>query len=128
MNFLTTNPSLSPRYYRQHNTRWILFRVINRLCSFRPFGLSRKVPAGVQVPIETGKITARYFDTDAMPFFEDVACCPEIDMILVNFAGFDIRGICITVTETGANDTVAEIYSSPVRIHIKKFSGEIGIY
>ena len=64
------------------------------------------VPAGVGVPVEPREVAAGNLQPDPMPLLEHVAGGPEVDGVLVDFAGLDEARRLSRLPIPGANDAV----------------------
>ena len=79
-------------YQRQHEVRWPLAVVVDRLVGGHLRRLQADVVgAGVQVPQVQGIVAAGYLDPNPVPFQENIARgAPELDQVLVDLAWFDL--------------------------------------
>ena len=81
------------RNHGQHQRGRMLRIVINLLVRFEHASGSENRLASVQVPIEARKIATRYIQADAVTRFENVARCPHVDVVSIDFAGRDGIGL-----------------------------------
>src|SRR6185369_4134369 len=79
----------------------------------------------IQIQIESRKVTARNVKTDAMPGLKYVRSGPEIDRVLVDFAGNNFRAL---VAVTRAHYSIGKKTRVAARIYVDKQRSEISIH
>ena len=76
----------APTNYGQHDMGRNCRAVKDRLVRHFPTSFSGLIPSGIEVAVETRKVTRRDFYTYSMPRQEHMACCPQVDGQLVHFS------------------------------------------
>ena len=74
---------------------------------------SPRCAAGVLVPIEAREVTARDFNANLVPGFEEIARFPEYDLVRVDSVGFDQRWCFIRLTESRPHNAFADVNCLP---------------
>ena len=68
-----------------------------------------RVLAGVEVAVEPREVAAADFYADLVPFEEDIAGGPEIDLVLINLAGDDGTGRAHRFAIAGAQNAFSQV-------------------
>ena len=84
------NATLLPGNYGQ-NQRGTVFGVVidSLMCSQKTCGTNEQF-TGIQIPIEPWKVTARNVESNAVPRFEHIARRPEINVVFVDLARYNL--------------------------------------
>ena len=97
------------------NQRTGMLGVVVNICCLHEFRAGCGVLAGIQVAIEAREVTRRDFEAEPVAFEEDVACGPEVDSVLVDFARLDGLGLRGRVAVAGAENAVGEVEGCSIR-------------
>src|SRR5215207_9262548 len=82
---------------------------------------------GIEVAVEAREVAAAHFQTDAVTLAEEIAGCPEIDLVFVDLTGRDWPGSVGPLTVAGTDDAVGKVARVAVWVDIDQLPGEIGI-
>src|SRR5687767_11811104 len=93
---------------RQHDRRWALGVVIDRLIRLDHLGRSERRLARVEVAIEAREVAAGYVDSNSVSGLEDVARSPQINRVFVDLARFNRLRAFGRITVARANDAVGQ--------------------
>ena len=78
---------------RKDNMGWVLRIVVNGIGGYDLGPVFAQWTSGIGVHVKTGKIAARYVETDTVPRFEQIGSWIENDVQRVNLAGLHQLGL-----------------------------------
>src|SRR5262245_48471939 len=113
---------------RQQNVRSVFAGMVDLILGGYPFGLVVIIATSVQVAVESGEVTTRDFDADAVAGAEIVAGGFEIDRDLVDLARFHPDFFSEAFAIAGAQDALLHVVGGAIGVDVHQFRGEIGIF
>src|SRR5215472_2771906 len=107
-----------------------MFAVVqDGLMSNCQFSIDTEVMAGVGVAIPTWEIATGHVQANAMSSFEDIAGCPQINLILIGSSWLNERW-SLAVSEVaiaGTDNAVREVLRITIGVNIDQACHEIGV-
>src|SRR5215204_238866 len=82
---------------------------------------------GVEVAIEAWEVAAAHLQTNAVPFAEEIAGRPEVDLVFVDLTWRDRSRNVGPLAVAGADDAVSEVARVAIRVNIDQLPREVGI-
>ena len=90
-------------------------------------GLTSQRAACVEIAVEPGEIGRRYFEADAVAFFEDVSSYAEVNFVGIDAAGFEQGGVGEAFPKARTQNAVAEVHGIPGRGYIDELGGPVRV-